>query len=302
MDRFDLLRVFLRVAEIRNFTAAADQLGLPRATVSAAVQQLEARLGVRLLHRTTRRVALTPDGEVLFARADCLVADMEALERLFHPGAGRASGRLRVDLPSRIARRLVAPALPDFLQHNPEVEILLGSSDRVIDLVEEGVDCALRVGQLTHEGLVARPLGRFPIINCASPAYVVRHGMPGCPQDLDSHMAVNYVSRSSGRTAPWECVDVNGELHTLQLSSQVSTDNAETYIACAIAGLGLIQVPRYDVMHLLASGSLVEVLPDVRAAPMPVHLVYPHRRHLSQRVAVFMDWVEGVLRPHVEPF
>lgn len=297
MDRIDLLRIFLRVAEAGSFSAAAEQLALPRATVSWAVQRLESLLKARLLHRTTRRVTLSQEGEALLDQARALVADMEDLESRFQPADEVIAGRLRVDLPSRIARRLVAPALPEFLQRFPRIEIELGSSDRAIDLIQEGVDCAMRVGDLVTDSVVARPLGKFEMINCASPAYLARHGTPIAWCDLASHVAVNYVSRTSGRVAPWEW-DTDGATKTLRMTGSASTDNAETYIACALAGLGLIQIPRYDVVHHLIAGELVEVLPDCRAAPMPVHLVYPHRRHVSRRVQVFLEWIDALIRPH----
>lgn len=299
MDRIELFRVFLRVADSGSFTHAAEQLQLPRATVSMAVRQLEAALGVRLLHRTTRRVGLTPDGEALREGARALVADMEDLEQRFRPAAGAIAGRLRVDVPSRIARRIIAPALPDFLDRHPGIELELGSSDRSIDLIQEGVDCALRVGGSLPGSLVARPLGAFPLINCASPAYLARHGTPLRPDDLPRHRIVGYVPRAGGHAAAWEWLE-DGVPRSLRPDCRVSTDNAETYIACVLAGLGLIQIPRYDVLHHLRAGELVEVLPQARAAPMPVHLAYPHRRHLPRRVRAFQDWIVELLRPHTE--
>lgn len=303
MDRIDHLRVFVRVAHCGSFTQAADQLALPRASVSTAVQQLEARLGVRLLHRTTRRVSLTRDGEALLERARALVLDMEELEQQFRPTAGALSGRLRVDLPSRVARRLVAPALPGFLGQHPGIEVELGSTDRTVDLVQEGIDCALRVGPLASSSLVARPLGEFVLINCASPTYLAHHGTPRRPQDLErqAHRAVNYASPGSGRIAPWEWSEAGGGVRQLTLPSQVAANNAETYIACCLAGLGLIQIPAFDVREHLDAGELVEVLPNWRAPAMPVHLVYPHRRHLSRRMQAFSGWLAGLLAPHLAP-
>ena len=294
MDRIELLQVFVRVAETGSFTRAADRLGLPRASVTTAVQQLETRLGTRLLHRTTRRVGLTPDGEATLERARALVADMDDMEQQFLPARGQVSGRLKVDVPSRIARLLIAPALPDFFERHPAIELELGSTDRAVDLVLEGIDCALRVGPLTSSSLVARPLGHFALINCASPAYLERHGTPRTPADLPEHLAVNYASPTSGRAAPWEWLS-DGEIATLRMRSQVAANNAETYIACALAGLGLIQIPAYDVREHLAAGELVEVLPDARAEPLPVQLVYPHRRNLSRRMQAFAGWLETVL-------
>lgn len=299
MDRIEHLRVFLRIAQCGSFTQAADQLGLPRASVSGALQQLEARLGARLLQRTTRRVRLTPDGEALLARAQDLVADMEELEQQFVPAPAGIGGRLRVELPSRIARRLVAPALPDFFAQHPAIELELGSSDRAVDLVHEGVDCALRVGVLPASSLVAQPLGRFALVSCASPAYLARHGTPQTPQHLlEGHHEVHYALPGGARYAPWEWQEGDA-IRTLALPGRVAANNVETYIACALAGLGLIQVPAYDVLEHLQRGELVEVLPQARPAAMPVHLVYPHRRHLARRVQAFGLWLRQLLRPHL---
>lgn len=294
MDRIDQLRIFIRVAHSGGFTSAAEQLALPRPTVSLAIQQLEARLGTRLLSRTTRRVSLTQDGEALLERALALVADSDELEQQFQPDVLALSGRLRVDLPSRIARRQVAPALPAFLQQHPGLEIELGSSDRTIDLVHEGVDCALRVGEVSSGSLVARRLGNFRLINCASPAYLAGHGTPRTPEDLGQHLAVNYALPGSGRITAWEWMD-DGELQTRIMAGQVAVNNAETYIACCLAGAGLIQIPAYDVSGHLAAGELVEVLHDWPAPPMPVHIVYPHRRHLSRRMQSFCNWLTEII-------
>ncbi|MDM0026736.1 LysR family transcriptional regulator [Variovorax saccharolyticus] len=298
MDRVDQLRIFLRIAACGSFAQAADQLDLPRATASLAMQQLERRLGVRLLHRTTRRVVLTLDGEALLERSAAIVADMEDLEQQSRPAAGAISGRLRVDVPSRIARRLIAPALPDFLDRHPRMDIDLGSTDRAIDLVQEGVDCAMRVGPLAPSSLVARPLGAFELVNCASPAYLAKHGTPSGPEALSRHWVIDYQSPTSGRAAPWEWMD-GGDARTMHPPSRVSANNAETYIACALAGLGLIQVPAFDVREHLGAGELVEVMQDARPGRMPVNLVYPHRRYLSQRMQAFSHWLEDLLRPHL---
>lgn len=294
MDRIDQLRIFLRVAHSSSFTAAADQLDLPRPTVSLAIQQLEARLGVRLLNRSTRQVSLTRDGETLLERASVLVADAEELEQQFRPPAEAVRGRLRVDMPSRLARRIVAPALPGFFERHPGIALELGASDRTVDLVHDGIDCALRVGELAPSSLVAQPLGQLRLIHCASPAYLARYGTPRSPAELARHQAVNYASPGNGRLVPWEWME-DGERRTRQMNGQVAVNNAETYIACSLAGLGLIQIPAFDVDEHLAAGELIEVLHPWPAPAMPVHLVYPHHRHLSRRVQAFGDWLADVL-------
>lgn len=303
MDRLHQLRIFVRVAELSGFSRAATDLALPRATVSAAVAQLEATLGQRLLARTTRQVRLTPDGDHLLKRARALLADYEALatpQLASHAVDTPVRGRLRVDLPGRISRLIVLPALPALLARHPGLEIDLGASDRAVDLVEAGMDCAVRVGQLVSSSLVARPLGTFELVNCASPAYLAAHGVPGSLEELaaPSHWAVGYGTQhgsgSAMRTA-WDYVDATGTPRQRMLHCRVAVHDVETYIAAARAGLGLVQLPWYDVRTLVDAGELVLLLPQARPAPMPVHVVVPHRRHLSPRVRVFADWMAGLL-------
>lgn len=295
MDRVDLFRIFVRVVECSSFTRAADTLGLPRSSVSAAVQELEARVGTRLLHRTTRKVAPTQDGALFHERCLRLVADVEETENLFRQTGTRPYGKLRIDVPGRIGRLIIAPALPEFLDRFPEISIHLGVSDRAVDLIEEGVDCALRVGPLSDSALVARPIGKLALINAASPAYLERHGVPASPQDLGAHWGVLYASPSSGRVEEWEWVE-NGALRTMPMRGRVTVNSAEASIACCLAGLGLIQIPAYDVRRHLDAGELVEVMPTHRAEPMPMTLLYPHRRHLVRRLQVFAEWLEALLK------
>ncbi|KLD76907.1 LysR family transcriptional regulator [Xanthomonas hyacinthi] len=300
MDKLDQYRVFVQVAEMGSFIKAAHALELPRASVSAAVQQLESAMSTRLLHRTTRQVRLTADGARLLERVRLLLADAEDIDQLFHAGQRKISGRLNVDVPSRIARRLIAPALPGFLRRYPRLQLALGSTDRAIDLVHEGVDCAVRIGALHDSSLIARPLGHLALINCASPGYLQEHGVPARPDDLTrGHWSVGYASPSTGRELPWDCL-VSGNERLLAVPSRVIVNNAESYIACCVSGTGLIQIPRFDVQHLLDRGELVEVMPEFRAAPMQVSLLYPHRHQRSRRLGVFVEWFEELIRVHIE--
>ncbi len=298
MDRIDLLRIFTRVVESGSFTRAADTLGLPRSSVSVAIRDLELRLGARLLHRTTRKVSATQDGLALYERSQRLISDFEETENLFRQTTVSPAGKLRIDMPGRIGRLIVAPALPDFLTRYPQIDIDMGVTDRAVDLVEDSIDCVLRVGPLADSGLIARFIGDLPLINAASPAYLAGHGMPQDPADLDVHLAVAYASPSSGRIEPWEWLE-NGETRSRTLHSRVVVNSAEAYIACCLAGLGLIQIPAYDVKAHLAAGELVEVMPGHRAAPMPMTLLFPHRQALSRRLQVFADWLEGLLKRNV---
>lgn len=300
MDRIDLFRIFARVVECSSFTRAADTLGLPRSSVSAAVIDLETRVGARLLHRTTRKVSPTQDGDAFYERCLRLIADVEETEGLFRQTAVGPSGRLRTDVPGRIGRLIIAPALPDFLALYPQLDIDLRVTDRVVNLVEEGVDCVLRVGALSDSGLLARKIGDLPLINVASPAYLARHGTPAHPRDLAAHLAVNYASPSTGRVEDWEWIE-EGEVRTAPLRGRVSVNSAEVSLACCLAGLGLIQIPAYDVTRHLEAGELVEVMPAYRAEPMPMTLLYPHRQHLSRRLQVFADWLEALLKRALRP-
>ncbi len=294
LDRIDLFRIFARVVECSSFTRAADTLGMPRSSVSAAVLELEGRLGARLLHRTTRKVSTTQDGAAFYDRCLGLIVDVDEAESLFRQTA-TPTGTLRIDVPGRIGRLIIAPALPEFLEAYPGIDIHLGVTDRAVNLVEEGVDCVLRVGPLTDSGLIARPVGELPLINVASPAYLERHGTPETPDELSAHWAVNYASPSSGRVEDWEWIE-DGMLRSIPVPGRVTVNSAEAYIACCLAGLGLIQIPAYDVKRHLEAGELVEVMADQRAAPMRMTLLYSHRRHLSRRLQVFADWLEKLLK------
>lgn len=298
MDRIDLFRIFARVVECSSFTRAADTLGVPRSSVSAAVLELEGRLGARLLHRTTRSVSATQDGAAFYERCLSLIADMEEAENLFRNTA-TPSGTLRIDVPGRIGRLIIAPALPEFLDAYPEIDIHLGVTDRAVNLVEESVDCVLRVGPLTDSGLIARSLGELPLINVASPPYLERYGIPETPHDLSAHWAINYASPSSGRVEPWEWSEA-GATRSIPVRSRVTVNSAEAYIACCLAGLGLIQIPAYDVRRHLEAGELIEVMADMRAAPMRMTFLYSHRQHLSRRLQVFADWLERLLKRELQ--
>ncbi|WP_050627232.1 LysR family transcriptional regulator [Bradyrhizobium viridifuturi] len=295
MDRIDLFRVFLRVVECASFTRAADTLGLPRSSVSSAVAELEQRVGARLLHRTTRKVSPTHDGAAFYERCLRVVADVEEAETLFRQTAAEPSGRLRVDVPGRIGRLIIAPALPAFLDRYPQIDIDLGVTDRAINLIEDSADCVVRVGPLGDSGLIARPLGNLTLINVASAEYLARHGTPQTPDDLGTHWAVNYASPSTGRIEEWEWHE-QGAARTIAMRGRVTVNSAEAYIACCLAGLGLIQIPAYDVKRHLDAGDLVEVMPQHRATPMPMTLLYPHRQHLSRRLQVFADWLTALLK------
>ncbi len=297
MDRIDLFRIFARVVDCSSFTRAADTLGMPRSSVSAAIQELEGRVGARLLHRTTRVVSPTQDGAAFYERCLRLIADVEEAENIFRQSA-TPSGRLRIDVPGRIGRLIIIPALSQFLEIYPEIDIDIGITDRAVNLIEDSVDCVLRVGPLGDSGLIARPIGDLALINVASPAYLERHGVPEGPNDLHDHIAVNYASPSTGRVEDWEWLE-GGVLKTRPMRGRMTVNSAEAYIAACVAGFGLIQIPAYDVWRHIEAGELVEVMPGHRAAAMPMTLLYPNRQHLSRRLQVFADWLDDLLKREV---
>ena len=299
MNHLEAMQIFARVAELASFTRAADSLGLPKATASMAVQQLEGWLGTQLLHRTTRRVQMTQDGQAFYERCKDLLADMDEVQGMFQRAPQSLRGRLRVDMPGGMALSFVMPALPAFLQAHPQLELEISSTDRFVDVVREGFDCVLRVGTLPDTRLVARPLGHFRIVTCASPDYIRRHGMPQRIEDLGAHRLVHYTTVFGGKPDGWEYWD-GAQYRMVPMAGAVTVNSVEAYESACLAGLGLIQAPQAGLRHLLEEGRLVEVLPQYHAEPMPVSLLYAHRRNLPQRVQAFMAWMTDTLRPHLE--
>ena len=295
------LRIFATVAELASFSRAAEQLGLAKGRVSTSVQQLEAQVGTRLLQRTTRSVRLTPDGERFLDRCKELLTEAEQLQAMFQPASTGLTGRLRIDLPNRIARDLVLPRLPEFLAAHPRLEIGISTTDRRVDLVHEGFDCVLRVGALVDSDLVARPLGTLPMRNVASPAYLRVHGTPRTLADLASHRVVHYMPSLNAQGAAWEYVEADGQRRTIPMRAHVTVNGTDAYQAAALAGLGLVQSPMLGTDELVARGELVDVLPEFRAAAMPVSLMLPHRRQLAPRVQAVMAWLTQVIAPHLSP-
>jgi DNA-binding transcriptional LysR family regulator len=290
----EALRAFVKVAELGSFTRAAEHMGLPKPRVSTAVQQLEAQVGARLLQRTTRSVRMTADGEQFFERAQLLLADAEEMQTLFQHSPGVLRGRLRIDLPLPLARNFVIPRLPEFFAAHPQLQLELSATDRRVDVVGEGFDCVVRVGALADSGLVARKLGELRQINCASPAYLARYGTPQTLEDLRQHRLVHYAQRLGGASASWD-YQADGRGCSLPMASAITVNSTDAYEAACLAGLGLIQIPAVGKAADLATGRLVSVLPQHVAAPMPVSLMYAHRKHLPKRCQAMMDWLADVL-------
>ncbi|WP_395609668.1 LysR family transcriptional regulator [Pseudomonas sp. B22129] len=291
MDQVKAMKVFVRIYERSSFTLAAEDLNLPRATLTHTLNQFEAWLGTRLLERSTRRVRPTLDGEAYYLRCVQLLAELEEAELAFRSVAPK--GRLRVDLHGTLAKYFVVPALPQFMARYPEIELSISEADRFVDLIAEGVDCVLRAGTLGDSALIGRRVATLRQVTCASPAYLRKYGEPKNLADLNRHRAVNYVSRTTAKLFPFEFM-VGGELEEVEIESALSVFGAEIYSASAVAGLGIIQCPHYRMAELIEQGVMREILAETPPPLMPVSVLYPHNRHMSPRVRVFVDWLAEI--------
>lgn len=291
----DDLRVFILVARLTSFTRAALQLQLPRSTVSTSIKRLELQLGVRLLQRTTRKVVLTHEGQEILGRSERLLDDFEDIAVLFRSSGSALSGQLRVDLPLGMSAGVVMAALPEFMRRHPELRVDVFSTDRRVDVVADGFDCVVRVGHVVDESLACRPLGQLPLINVASRDYVEKHGMPEHPSDLAAHWLVNYQPNPSDPPSSFEyCED--RVTRSVPMAHRVTVNNSAAYSAACRAGFGIAQFPRGSAAHDLKAGLLVEVMPRYQPEPMPINLLYPHRRNVPPRVRLFGDWMVEVLK------
>lgn len=301
MKNLDALIIFARVAEMKSFTQAAESLGIKKGRASLVVRELEQDVGATLLHRTTRTVQLTEDGRAFYSRARDLLSEAEELKSMFADEGMPLRGRLRVDMPAVLAQSVVIPALPQWLNTHPELELELSSTDRRVDLVQEGFDCVVRLGPIVDETLIARPLGHLRMINAASPGYLERVGMPQTIDDLlrQGHRMVHYMRNFGSKPDGWEYPTGEG-YKSLMLPGTVRVNSVPAYHEAGLAGLGLIQGGYSSLLPHIKCGALIEILPDLRPAPLTASFVIAHRRNLSQRVKAFMNWTEEILRPYFD--
>ncbi|PPC73133.1 MULTISPECIES: LysR family transcriptional regulator [Pantoea] len=294
MDRLQAMQIFIRVAEAGSFVRAAETLSLPPSTVTSSIKGLEKYLQVRLFNRTTRRVNLTAEGLQYLAQCREILSLIEHTESSLTDSSKRPQGRLRVDMPGGIAHFIVMSNLKDFYRRYPDIYLMIGVSDRQIDLVQEGVDCVIRTGELLNSTLVARPLGRFRWVTCASPKYLSEYGIPQSPEDLSRHRAVHYFSDQSRRNGEL-CFVQNSEPLSVAVSGQGAVNETGLYIKMCLEGFGLAQLAGNIVSEHLQKGTLVEVLTDWQPPSVPVSLLYPHQRFLSPAVRAFADWIEEII-------
>jgi DNA-binding transcriptional LysR family regulator len=287
MDRLDAMRLFTRVVDRRSFTQAARDLGLPRSTATQVIKQLEQRLGVGLLQRTTRTVRPTLDGEAYYRRCLAILDDVEDAEGAFRDPEPK--GTLRIEVQGTLARHFLVPAIPKFLSDYPEIRIAMSEGERWVDVIQEGVDCVLRYGVLRDSDLVARRVAMLERITLAAPAYLERFGYPQTPDDLVGHQVVGLRSITSGAVIPFEFVDIDGVRH-LELDGPLTVTGTESLRDGVLLGLGLAQMPVFHIERDLAAGRVVRVLADYPVPPAPVSVLYPRNRQLSPRVRLFIDW------------
>ena len=299
MDRFDAMQAFARVVEAGSFTKAAQTLHMSKTSVTQLVQQLEARLRVKLLNRTTRKVNVTADGAAYYERVVRLLADMDDAETSLSAATSSPRGRLRVDVPSPLARMILVPALPAFHERHPDIQLDMGVSDRVVDLIGENVDCVVRGGELTDQSLIARHVGDLQLGVHAAPAYLARAGVPSHPKELEDthHRVVGFLWSRTGRSLPY-AMHRDGESVVVHGRHVLSVDDGNAYLAAGLAGLGVLWLPDYMSRAHVASGELVPLFEDWRLDPMPLYIAFPPNRHVSAKLRVFIDWVAALMAQH----
>lgn len=294
MDKVKAMQTFVRIVEANSFTKAAESLNLPRASLTATLQNLERHLGAQLLQRTTRRLSLTPEGARYYAHCAAILAAIDTAEADFTgPGAARMHGRLRIDLPGALGRALVLPRIGEFRHAWPELDLTISLSDRLVDLTGEGIDCALRVGELEDSSLVARRIGLMRFVIAASPDYLARRGVPATIDALQQHDGITHFSGRTGRAFAW-ALDSEGATARVSVKGGIAVNDAEANLLCALQGLGLAQLACYQVRAHLAQGALNVVLPALQPTPMPVSLLYPRGHIANPRLQAFAGWLAGV--------
>lgn len=290
MDHLLAIRTFQRIVETRSFTKAAAHLGLPRSTVSKSLKELEEHLGIKLIHRTTRSVTLTIEGAEYYQRISKLVTKLDETEVAMRDMGAAARGRLRIDLHSSLANLVLIPILEEFRERYPYVQLALGIGDRPVNLIEEGVDCVIRAGELADSSLVGRTLYKDRLITCASPGYLQRFGTPGNVADLENgHKVVGYFSAATGEAWPLRFRNRAGE--KLILNFDIAANDSATLINMLVHGMGIGQTHASVAKHFIQSGQLVSILEDSTNTQFPVSIIYPPTKQLNARLRIFIDWM-----------
>jgi DNA-binding transcriptional LysR family regulator len=294
MDQLLAIRTFVRIAESGTFAKAADQLNMPRSTVSKLIADLEDHLGTKLIQRTTRTATVTPEGADYYERATRLIGELQEMDAAARRTRAQPKGRLRVDIGSSLANLILIPALPDFRKRYPDIEVYLGVSDRPVDLIGDGVDCVIRGGALADTSLIARRICELDYVTCAAAAYVEAHGTPAHPLDIErSHCVLSYFSSLTGKPFPL-FFHRGDDVLEIDARSMVAVNESTAHMTSLLAGLGISQTFRFAAQPLIDHGSLITLLEDWSRPPHPLHVLYPPNRHLNAKLRVFVDWVAEV--------
>ena len=294
MDKFEAMQRFILVAQSGSFTKAADALGLPKSSISSAVQGLEKSLGTRLFHRSTRSVTLTQDGETYLPQCQTLLAELDTIGSQFQRNPNDIRGILRVDMPSRFASTVVIPRLAEFIEQYPNIRLKISSADYRVDPIKEGIDCVIRVGNLDDSSLIARPLTQYKSLNCVSPGYVEKFGIPQTLAELTNHKLIEYSHSLGNLDAQFEYME-DGKVKQQSMPSSLAVNSTHSYLEACLSGLGIAQVPVIGAESFIEKGLLIAVLSQYEAEPMPVSLLYSSRRQPTKRLTVFMDWLQSIV-------
>ncbi len=300
MDFQKSLLIFKKVADLKSFTNAADDLELPKSVVSASIARLEAKIGTRLLLRTTRQVQLTTDGSAFYERAEKILFDANELETMFRHSSEKIGGILRVDMPIGMAGKLVLPNLWEFVEKYPRLMLELSSTDRNVDIVYEGFDCVIRVGKNSDHNAGIRELGKKPVINCISKTYADKYGIPKSLADLKNHYVVDYALRFTEKNPCFEYYDGNKTME-MPMKHIISVNNSVAYHSACLAGFGIVQIPYIGVKELIETGVFIEILPEHKPLPMPIYFLTPQKRNLPARTRAFLEWLETKMDEYCAP-
>lgn len=289
MDRVQILQVYVQVVNSGSFSKAAESLNLHVSAVSKAVKYLENQLGSRLLNRTTRTLALTGEGEAFYEEAQSLLARLESTFNDLSGSAQQAKGKLRVEMSTAVAPFVIA-RLPEFQRQYPDIQLILTANDEVSNLIDDGLDCTIRMGHLDDASYIARPLAEMAMITCAAPHYLAEHGTPDDLDSLNDHAIVHYVSGKQRKILPWQFTNPQGESETFRTTSATQINDSTALLNAALAGLGIVQMPALAVAPYLQKGELVQVLPKLASSTRPIWLIYPQRQFIPKRLEVFIEW------------
>lgn len=291
-NMLELMAIFIQVVEFKSFTKAADALQLHRPAVSKSIQQLEDDLGVKLLHRTTRSLSITVEGDEIYQRAKMLLTDVDELMASFSPNQP-PRGKLRIDAPLALTHSILIPNLSEFQRLYPHIDIVLTASDRLTDLISEGIDCVIRLGELADSRFISRRVGEVQMTTCAAPSYLEKYGTPLTPDDLSLHQAIHFFSENSREIMDWKFI-VGGEVISRRPDTGMLVNNSDVLLSSGLAGLGIIHALRTAMEPHIREGRLTELLSEYAAVTKPVSVLYPDRRYLPGKVRVFIDWFAQV--------